>query len=104
MKGRVTGGANPNETSFFPAPCAGELHTDDTMESGLLARRCGRGNSLKTMEPRRCSGDLPWAINKFVGKQRYSGTNNFNALQSVLERVMQNFAALDGADFCDGEN
>lgn len=80
----------------------GALHSGDSIGVWTLDKNLHVGQfPLFTWRPENAA-EVAKAMNKFIGRQHYTGTNNFNALLPVLERVIQSSPRLTVLIFCDG--
>src|SRR5882724_4070427 len=102
MKSRIKSEQN-EMNQLLSAAMHGELHMGDTMGVWTLGKNVGAGQFPQVPWNPDAAATIAEEINKFIGKQRYTGTNNFNALQPVLERVIQSSPRLTVLIFCDGE-
>ena len=82
---------------------ASELHVGDTMGVWTfdLYPRAGQF-PLQRWQPDNAA-KMAAAINKFIRRQSYAHTNNFQALYLLLDEVIRNSPRLTILIFCDGE-
>jgi hypothetical protein len=87
---------------LFSLSMNGALHSGDSIGVWTLDKNLHVGQfPLFAWRPEHAA-EIAKAMNKFIGRQHYTSTNNFNALLPVLERVIQSSPRLTVLIFCDG--
>jgi hypothetical protein len=102
MKSRVTA-MQTQMNQLLSGTMGGELHPGDTMGVWTLGKNVQAGQFPLLRWNPDTAATIAGAINKFIRKQRYIGTNNFRTLQPLLERVTESSPRLTVLIFCDGE-
>jgi len=102
MKARLDGMEKTLNT-LLALSLNGQMHTGDSMAVWTFGQDLRPGDyPLQTWNP---DNAVLIASNlvKFVGNQHYAGSTRFEALQPLLNRVVQNSERLTVLIFCDGE-
>jgi len=81
----------------------GQLHSDDSLGVWTFDQELHAGEfPLEHWEPDNAVM-IASNITKFIGKQHYAKTTGFDALQPVLNQLVENSERLTVVIFCDGE-
>ena len=82
---------------------SGQLHSGDSIGIWTFDQNLRTGEfPLQSWNPNNAAA-IASTITKFIGKQRYAKTTSFQALQPLLNEVVQNSERLTVLVFCDGE-
>jgi hypothetical protein len=89
-------------TSMLATSMGGQLHTGDTIGVWTFNQDLYPGDvPLQVWDPD-AAATIAGNISKFVGSRKYENSTRFEALQPLLNRVVQNSQRLTVVIFCDG--